>query len=44
MYGDFQQHLRDELAAIDAAGLTKRERELATPRAPMWAWRTTARC
>ncbi|QFT85725.1 2-amino-3-ketobutyrate coenzyme A ligase [Halomonas sp. THAF12] len=31
MYGDFQQHLRDELAAIDAAGLTKRERELATP-------------
>ncbi|MDN3555554.1 glycine C-acetyltransferase [Halomonas maura] len=31
MYGDFQRHLRDELAAIDAAGLTKRERELSTP-------------
>ncbi|MFG6177981.1 glycine C-acetyltransferase [Halomonas sp. THAF12] len=31
MYGDFQRHLRDELAAIDEAGLTKRERELATP-------------
>ncbi|ATJ82110.1 glycine C-acetyltransferase [Halomonas beimenensis] len=30
MYGDFRQHLRDELAAIEAAGLTKRERELAT--------------
>lgn len=31
MYGDFQRHLRDELAAIEQAGLTKRERELATP-------------
>ncbi|MBB3143192.1 glycine C-acetyltransferase [Halomonas organivorans] len=31
MYGDFQRHLRDELAVIDEAGLTKRERELATP-------------
>ena len=27
----FYQHLRDELAAIDAAGLTKRERILTTP-------------
>ncbi|MFC3283987.1 glycine C-acetyltransferase [Litchfieldella rifensis] len=31
MYGDFQQHLRDELEAIENAGLFKRERELATP-------------
>jgi len=30
MYGKFQQHLRDELAAIDAAGLYKRERNIAS--------------
>ena len=28
MYGNFQKHLQDELAAIDAAGLYKREREI----------------
>ncbi|PMR69116.1 glycine C-acetyltransferase [Halomonas heilongjiangensis] len=31
MYGSFQQHLRDELDAIDAAGLYKHERQLTTP-------------
>ncbi|MDI5933506.1 glycine C-acetyltransferase [Halomonas kalidii] len=31
MYGAFQQHLRNELDAIDAAGLTKHERQLTTP-------------
>ena len=30
MYGNFQQHLKDELAAIDAAGLYKRERNIAS--------------
>ncbi len=30
MYGKFQQHLKDELAAIDAAGLYKRERNIAS--------------
>ncbi|MBO5866090.1 MAG: glycine C-acetyltransferase [Bacteroidaceae bacterium] len=30
MYGDFQKHLQDELAAIDAAGLYKRERNIAS--------------
>ncbi len=30
MYGKFQQHLREELAAIDAAGLYKRERNIAS--------------
>ena len=28
MYGNFQQHLQDELAAIEAAGLYKHEREI----------------
>ncbi len=31
MYGDLRGRLRDTLAEIDAAGLTKRERELSTP-------------
>ncbi|ARN75245.1 glycine C-acetyltransferase [Oceanicoccus sagamiensis] len=31
MYGDFQQHLASELAAIEAAGLYKREREITSP-------------
>ena len=30
MYGDFQQHLKDELAAIESAGLYKRERNIAS--------------
>lgn len=30
MYGKFQQHLKNELAAIDAAGLYKRERNIAS--------------
>ena len=30
MYGDFQKHLQNELAAIDAAGLYKRERNIAS--------------
>ena len=30
MYGNFQKHLQDELAAIDAAGLYKRERNIAS--------------
>ena len=30
MYGNFQQHLKDKLAAIDAAGLYKRERNIAS--------------
>ncbi len=30
MYGKFQQHLKDELAAIDAAGLYKKERNIAS--------------
>ncbi|MBO5807017.1 MAG: glycine C-acetyltransferase [Bacteroidaceae bacterium] len=30
MYGNFQQHLKDELAAIEAAGLYKRERNIAS--------------
>ena len=31
MYGKFQQHLADELRAIDAAGLYKRERIITSP-------------
>ena len=31
MYGNFQQHLSDELKAIDNAGLYKHEREITTP-------------
>ncbi|KGE04695.1 glycine C-acetyltransferase [Pseudohaliea rubra] len=31
MYGSFREHLAAELAAIEAAGLTKRERLIATP-------------
>ena len=31
MYGDFQQHLADELKSIDEAGLYKRERTITTP-------------
>lgn len=31
MYGDFKDHLAGELAAIDAAGLTKRERAITSP-------------
>ena len=31
MYGKMQQHLAKELAAIDEAGLYKREREITTP-------------
>jgi glycine C-acetyltransferase len=31
MYGDFQQHLVDQLAQIEAAGLTKRERIITSP-------------
>ncbi|MBR9754186.1 MAG: glycine C-acetyltransferase [Gammaproteobacteria bacterium] len=31
MYGNFQEHLRTELTAIEEAGLYKHERELATP-------------
>ncbi len=31
MYGDFRQHLRQELEAIEAAGLTKHERLITTP-------------
>ena len=31
MYGDFQQHLTEELDAIEAAGLYKRERLITTP-------------
>lgn len=31
MYGDFQQHLSDQLAQIDSAGLTKRERTITSP-------------
>lgn len=31
MYGNFQQFLQDELAAIDQAGLYKRERTIITP-------------
>ena len=30
MYGNFQQHLKDELAAIEAAGLYKKERNIAS--------------
>ena len=30
MYGNFQQHLKDELASIEAAGLYKRERNIAS--------------
>ena len=30
MYGNFQQHLKDELAAIEEAGLYKRERNIAS--------------
>ena len=30
MYGKFQQHLQDELAAIEAAGLYKKERNIAS--------------
>ena len=30
MYGNFQQHLNDELAAIEAAGLYKQERNIAS--------------
>ena len=30
MYGKFQQHLKDELAAIEAAGLYKKERNIAS--------------
>ena len=30
MYGDFQKHLQNELAAIDEAGLYKRERNIAS--------------
>ena len=30
MYGNFQQHLKDELAAIEAAGLYKQERNIAS--------------
>lgn len=30
MYGNFQQHLKDELAAIEAAGLYKKERNMAS--------------
>ena len=30
MYGDFKQHLQNELAAIDEAGLYKRERNIAS--------------
>ncbi len=31
MYGSFQQHLQDELKAIDRAGLYKKERNIASP-------------
>ncbi|GKW48561.1 glycine C-acetyltransferase [Halomonas sp. NCCP-2165] len=31
MYGDFRQHLRQQLEAIEAAGLTKQERLITTP-------------
>ena len=31
MYGKFQQHLKDELAAIKEAGLYKNERNIASP-------------
>ena len=31
MYGAFETHLTDTLAAIEAAGLTKRERVITTP-------------
>ncbi|MBP6683576.1 MAG: glycine C-acetyltransferase [Halioglobus sp.] len=31
MYPRFQEHLASELAAIDAAGLTRRERQITTP-------------
>lgn len=31
MYGDFQQHLSDQLAQIESAGLTKRERTIVSP-------------
>ncbi|MBH8579075.1 glycine C-acetyltransferase [Bisbaumannia pacifica] len=31
MYGDFRQHLRQQLEAIEAAGLTKHERLITTP-------------
>ncbi|WP_355661609.1 glycine C-acetyltransferase [Halomonas salifodinae] len=31
MYGDFRQHLRQELEAIESAGLTKHERLITTP-------------
>lgn len=31
MYGKFQQYLKDELAAIEAAGLYKKERNIASP-------------
>ena len=31
MYGSFQQHLQDELKAIDQAGLYKKERNIASP-------------
>ena len=30
MYGNFQQHLKDELAAIEAAVLYKQERNIAS--------------
>ncbi len=31
MYGDFQQHLSEQLSQIEAAGLTKRERTITSP-------------
>lgn len=31
MYGDFQQHLTEQLSQIEAAGLTKRERTITSP-------------
>ena len=31
MYGKFQQHLQDELKAIEQAGLYKKERNIASP-------------
>ena len=30
MYGNFQKHLQDELASIEAAGLFKKERNIAS--------------
>lgn len=34
MYGAFEQHIRDALAEIEDAGLTKRERVITTPQGP----------